>query len=197
MIIVNCSREGEMQSPGLKNIVKYCEQLGFTTRMYFLDEIREEDILEAPGIVLSGSPRLLTNEPELIERVQFLKNVNIPILGICFGHQLLGALYGAKVFDLGIMVKGMQEVEFLQQEKIFSGYSQKMLFDQEHRQYIDLPPCFRQLARSKICDVEAMRHETKPIFSVQFHPERLDSTAAPLFEQFATLCKSKILKIER
>lgn len=190
MIIVNCSQKGSMQSPGLKNIIRCCEELGFTTKMYFLDELEEKDIVGAPGIILSGSPRLLTQEPELVERVRFLKKVEVPILAICFGHQLIGALYGSQVQDLGMMVKGMQMIDFLEEEPLFSGFEQETLFEQEHRQHIDLPRGFRQVARSTLCEVEAMRHETKPIFSVQFHPERLDKTAKPLFEEFAKICRS-------
>lgn len=95
-----------------------------------------------------------------------------PLLGICMGHQLIAHVLGGKVARGKTAEYGIMEIEVGDENALFKGVPKKFNawvshFDEVKR----LPAHFRPLAHSAICSAEAMAHESKPIYGVQFHPE--------------------------
>jgi GMP synthase-like glutamine amidotransferase len=129
-------------------------------------------------IVFSGAQRLLA-EPGIVDgyknEVDFMKSTQKPVLGICFGHQLLAIAFGAEVMGMDKKVEGYYMVQRISDNEIFEGLDERFLVCESHQEMVaDIPFDFELLANSPNCPVEVMRHDRLPIFGVQFHPERFD-----------------------
>lgn len=91
---------------------------------------------------------------------------NVPVLGICFGHQLVAKGFGAKIDFV------TEDQEKLGGVRLVNFYSQTLTFAVNHRQEIKtLPDCFESLAGSEKITYEIIRHKTLPFIGVQAHPE--------------------------
>jgi len=159
--------------------------LGYECSVLKDAEMEESQLLEASGIILSGAPVLLTEtDPHFyIERYSFLRTADVPVLGICFGHQLLGLLHGASVFK-GKEVRSETMITIDQHNDLFSGFPGTALFTEDHTEGITLPEGFIRLAHSELYEVEAMKHERKAMFGLQFHPEVSGESGKRVIENF-------------
>ena len=135
------------------------------------------------AVILSGSAARIVNP---VDRAKFedveqlIKNCSLPILGICFGHQLLCWAFGVEVGTLPQQVANrFEHVKAIQPNEIFRGFQngQTIPLAENHYDYVlkdSLESAgFTLLADSASCEVEAVKHKTKPFFGVQFHPERI------------------------
>lgn len=146
------------------------------------------------AFVLSGSPRLLA-EPGIMDaftqEVEFLRFIDKPLLGICFGHQLMARAFGADVVEMGETVKGYYIIERRSTDEIFEGLADRFMVCESHREMVaELPFDFSLLATSPNCPIEAMKHNKLPLYGVQFHPERFDDAhpaGRSILENFFTL----------
>ncbi len=128
------------------------------------------------GVVLSGSPYMLS-EPRTVERfaseIEAVKDGGVPVLGVCFGHQLVASAFGAKVVKDGKPVLKMVETRVLAADPLFNGLPESLnLLESRHEVVESLPKEFLLLARSETSPIAAMRHDRRPLYGVQFHPER-------------------------
>ncbi len=124
------------------------------------------------GIILSGGPcsvygeNVPTAHPDLLDVA--------PILGVCYGMQLIAHLEGGAVERAGRREYGRADVEVLEESGVFAGFSpeQPMGAWMSHGDHVERPPDgYVITARSANTPVAGMRHRTKPIHAVQFHPE--------------------------
>lgn len=140
------------------------------------------------GIILSGSNTLLTetNMQPYLKDFAFLKDLQIPVLGICFGHQLLGVLHGADVFK-GEPVRKSIQIKIIQKDNLFEGLENQPTFVEDHTEGITLPLGFDVIAQSDQYEVEAMRHKQKPMYGVQFHPEVSGKNGEIILKNFCDL----------
>jgi GMP synthase (glutamine-hydrolysing) len=115
-----------------------------------------------------------------------------PMIGFCGGHQLIARAYGAEVgpmralageetearpdFGAGLFKEdGFLPVRVVAEDALFAGLPDEIIVREEHYWEVkELPPGFVQLAQSVSCRIQAMRHEHRPIYGAQFHPERYD-----------------------
>lgn len=135
------------------------------------------------AVVISGSKAriVIPSEKALFENVsRLIKNCNLPILGICYGHQLLCSAFDAKMKSLGHEVHCFEKVEVIETDGIFNGFKagQSIPLSEHHNDYVSKESLetagFTLLAKSNSCEVEAVKHGTKPFYGVQFHPERIN-----------------------
>ncbi len=137
-----------------------------------------DDYAHHDVIVISGSQRKLADPDVVVEfsnEIDFLRRIEKPILGICFGHQLVGIAFGSGVHSTGKMLEGYYVVRKTQDDELFSGLQDEFLLMESHEEYVnELPYEFEKIAESPNCSIEAMKHRVRPIYSVQFHPERYD-----------------------
>jgi GMP synthase (glutamine-hydrolysing) len=146
------------------------------------------DLAGYGALVLSGSPNLISKEEYLPHYVEFLRRVELPVLGICYGHQLLAVAHGARVVNGPRFIEGYDTIRILEPEPLFHGLPEEIVVMESHREHVvqdDLVRSgFRLLANSSTSDVEAMRHVKKPLFGLQFHLERSGEIGRQVMENF-------------
>jgi GMP synthase (glutamine-hydrolysing) len=132
-----------------------------------LEKLKSDDPM---GLILSGGPTSVYEDT--LGQSKEILNTNIPILGICWGHQFIAHSLGGKVKYGDKGEYGYGEVFVDDEDTILMGMPKKFQAWVSHRdEVVELPQGFKSLAHSETCRIEAMRHEKKPIFGVQFHPE--------------------------
>jgi GMP synthase (glutamine-hydrolysing) len=127
-------------------------------------------------VILTGSSALLSKPRtrELFQpEIDLVRKAKFPILGICYGHQIIGSAFGAPMRDLGQMLRGYEKVSVVQKHPLFDGLPSDLMVAESHRQELTkVPDEFQHLAQSTTSKVEAVVHQLRPIYGVQFHPER-------------------------
>ncbi len=140
------------------------------------------------GIILSGGPTL-----ERAGNCQvYVKDVNLPILGICLGHQVMAQAYGGHVRTGAAGGYASVEIEIIDEDDILKGIGPRTGVWASHADEVSsLPPDFIRLALSRICEIEAMKHKTKPLYGVQWHPEVSHTDRGnDLFMNFFEVCRN-------
>ena len=178
---------------GLKyNILRRLRQHGFATQVLPATASADDALKHKPaGIFLSNGPGDPAALNYIVREVKTLADTGIPIFGICLGHQILGQAFGGKTFKLKFGHRGAnQPVKDLESGKV-------EITAQNHGFAVDaksMPSCVA-VNRINLNDqtVEGLRHKTKPVFCVQYHPEASpgphDST--PLFAEFRSLIERR------
>jgi len=130
----------------------------------------------ADGVVLSGSPAMLS-EARTISKFQpemeAALDTKSPILGVCFGHQLLARAFGARVVRDSRHVLEMVETTVVKEDPLFAGLPRSMMLMESRYEVVkSLPEGFSLLARSATSRIATMKHPTRLLYGIQFHPER-------------------------
>ncbi len=178
---------------GMKyNILRRLRQQGFAVQVLPATATAAEALKHKPaGIFLSNGPGDPAALDYIVREVKTLTDTGIPIFGICLGHQILGQALGGKTFKLKFGHRGgNQPVKDLESGRV-------EITSQNHGFAVDAKslPDSVAVTRVNLNDqtVEGLRHKTKPIFCVQYHPEASpgphDST--PLFGEFRSLIERR------
>jgi GMP synthase (glutamine-hydrolysing) len=139
----------------------------------FPNDVTKKELAEhgVQGIILSGGPHGVYEEnapkinPEIFE-------LNVPVLGICYGHQLIADALGGKVKRGKIQEFGKSVVTLTQKNGIFYNFAEKSVAWMSHGDEVtDLPGGFELLGTTDDCPVAIMGDFNRNIFGVQFHPE--------------------------
>lgn len=151
------------------------------------NEFSLAEIQKSSALILSGSPVLLSEIPgdeyaHYLIKYDFVKSLNIPVLGICFGHQLIGILHGARIGKC-TPDRDWQTIKQVNKHPVFSDFDSEYKMKQDHQECITVPPHFIHLGTSSICENEAMSHPVKKMISVQFHPEVSEQSGSIFFDQ--------------
>ena len=136
-----------------------------------------ERVLNSDGIILSGSRLYLsTNEDQKKMGVvlRLIQEFDKPLLGICFGHHLIGHLFGFKIDYLESIDSETDKIISLDFNPLFLGYN-TMNVHENHKQEIKYADGFDEIfdiySSSEDCKIQAIKHKERPIYGVQFHPE--------------------------
>ena len=142
--------------------------------------------IDADGLVIGGGPSIEKSGRSL----EYVK-LEIPILGVCLGHHIIAVAFGGEVGKGKVGGYAEVEVGILEQNEIFKGFPSKIKVWASHMDEVKrMPESFKLLAKSDICNIEAMRHKKKPIFGVQWHPEVYHSQfGVELYKNFIKICK--------
>lgn len=143
----------------------YCEVKPYTMS---LDEIRE---IQPKGIIFTGGPNSVYVETSPRYQKEIFE-LGIPILGICYGSQLVAYTLGGTVKTAPVSEYGHTEVEIDTTDVIFEGVSPKTACWMSHTDYIEtVPEGFHVTAHTPVCPVAAMACPEHKIYATQFHPE--------------------------
>lgn len=142
------------------------------------DEMTVSEIraLRPERIILSPGPGRPEDAGIIVEAVRTLGK-EIPILGVCLGHQAICAAFGATVTYAKELMHGKQSVATLDTDcPLFAGCPEKTPVARYHSLAADpatMPDCLRVNARTEDGEVMAVQHTEYPIYGVQFHPESI------------------------
>jgi anthranilate synthase/aminodeoxychorismate synthase-like glutamine amidotransferase len=157
------------------NLARYVRELGETPLVRRHDAVTVDEVLRlAPShIIISPgpcSPREAGISTELVRRV----GSHIPVLGVCLGHQCIGAAYGGEIVRAGVPMHGKISRIHHEGAGIFSGLPSPFIATRYHSLVIapaSIPSSLRVTATSEDGEIMAVQHATHPVYGVQFHPE--------------------------
>lgn len=125
------------------------------------------------GVILSGSLASVNDSYAWIkEEMSFigrLINQKIPILGICFGHQLIGKFFGVAV-ERNTLRSGLIELNLNKEDVLLKGIANLMMPVSHNEHVTELPKGFELLATSDYCKIQAMKKTDMDVYGIQFHP---------------------------
>ncbi len=147
----------------------YCEVLPHSTS---LERIKE---LQPKGIIFTGGPAsVYAEDSPTIDKGIF--ELGIPVLGICYGAQLMNYLLGGKVSKAPVREYGKTEVTVNHESKLFKDVSKNTICWMSHTDYIEqFAEGFTISAQSESCPVAAFEKSSQNLYGVQFHPEVVHS----------------------
>ena len=133
--------------------------------------IEKKREMNTKGIIFTGGPNSVYGEKSpLCDKEIF--NIGIPVLGICYGSQLMAYLLGGSVATAPVSEYGKTEVSVDAKSKIFEGVQDKTICWMSHTDYIEkAPEDFNIVGSTPVCPVAAMECVEKNLYAVQFHPE--------------------------
>ncbi len=143
----------------------YCEVHPYTMD---LEKIRE---MAPKGIIFTGGPNSVYGEDSPTCPKEIFE-LGVPVLGICYGSQLMAHLLGGSVKTAPVSEYGKTEVDVDTSAKLFDGVSPKTICWMSHTDYIEkAPEGFQITAHTPVCPVAAMEKPEAGLYAVQFHPE--------------------------
>ena len=157
------------------NLYQYIGTINPNIEVYRNDKITVDKVLakKPESIILSPGPGYPDKAGICNELLA--KADNIPILGVCLGHQAIGNTFGAKIIHAPQIMHGKSDIITLDIEcPIFKGLGDKCEVGRYHSLVIDrntLPDCLKITAESDDGCIMGVSHKEKPIYGIQFHPE--------------------------
>ncbi len=142
------------------------------------DELSVEEIraLKPERIIISPGPGRPADAGVIIDAVRQL-GAEIPILGVCLGHQAICEAYGATITYAKELMHGKQSVVGIDSDsKLFRGLKKMIQVARYHSLAADpatMPECLKVTARTLDREIMAVQHEKYPVYGVQFHPESI------------------------
>ena len=182
ILIINC---GSQKTPYIEQAVDL--QMDYKT--IGLWDATPESVGDSIGIIISGAPILVTEVDNIpyIEQLAWILNAEVPILGICFGHQILGIMHGSTA-SIQKEDRDWQTLESIEDHPIFDKLPTEFEMVEDHCESISIPRGFKLLAVSDACINEAMYRISKPWIGVQFHPEVSGNLGTTVIENFVDIC---------
>ena len=166
------------------NIVQYLGELGANVKVVRNDMISTKDIeyMEPEKIVISPGPCTPKEAGVSIEAINHF-HTKLPILGICLGHQSIGAAFGGNIIKAKKIMHGKTSLIYHHQNYIFKDLPTPYTATRYHSLVIEeetMPDCLEIIAETKSDDkseneIMAIRHKDFHTYGVQFHPESIMS----------------------
>ncbi len=161
------------------NLVHYLGELGAQSRVVRNDEITaaEAFAMKPAAIVMSPGPRDPDAAGICLELVATAPP-ELPMLGVCLGHQAIGQACGGKVVRCHEILHGKVSAITHTGTGLFKGLPQGFSVTRYHSLMIDpesLPDCLEVTTRSQSGVIMGLAHRTRPVYGVQFHPESIAS----------------------
>ncbi|MEM4574158.1 MAG: glutamine-hydrolyzing GMP synthase [Candidatus Caldarchaeum sp.] len=144
--------------------------LGVKTEVIPYKNLGETSLAKYRGVILSGGPASVYEEDAPKPSVEKLEGR--PVLGICYGHQLLAHLYGGEVQKASVREYGRTEIKVDNSCLLFKGLPRLFRVWMSHSDHVTrLPPGFRSAATTASSPYASIANTEKRIYGVQFHPE--------------------------
>ena len=159
------------------NLVQYLGQLGEEVSVRRNDEITMAEIeaMKPEAIFLSPGP-CTPEEAGITVDVVRTFHKRIPILGVCLGHQAIGAAFGARVIRAGRIMHGKTSPILNDGRTIFEGLANPFPAGRYHSLLVEresLPDCLEISAETQEGEIMGLRHKRWPVEGIQFHPESI------------------------
>jgi anthranilate synthase component 2 len=159
------------------NLVQYFGELGAEVEVFRHDDITLEGIAQRvpDRLVISPGPCAPAQAGISVAAIQHFAG-RIPMLGVCLGHQCIGAAFGGRIVRAQTLMHGKTSLITTTQEGVFAGLPRQFTVNRYHSLAIErasLPACLRVTAWCDDGEIMAVRHTELPIEGVQFHPESI------------------------
>jgi anthranilate synthase/aminodeoxychorismate synthase-like glutamine amidotransferase len=159
------------------NLVQYLRELGASVQVRRNDEISVEEIgaMRPERIVLSPGPCTPAEAGICCDAILAF-GATTPLLGVCLGHQCIGAAYGGRVVRAGRLMHGKTSPILHDGRSLFAGLPNPFEAIRYHSLLVErdgLPACLEISARTAEGEIMGIRHRTYPVEGVQFHPESI------------------------
>ncbi len=161
----------------------YCEVHTYTK--FGVDEIKKFD---PRGIILTGGPQSVNSDDFSVDEKIFA--LDVPILGICFGAQLMAKALSGRVESAPTSEFGRTEIDRIGGSRLLDGVSARSTVWMSHNdRIIDAPRGFKITASTANCPIAAMENPERKLYAVQFHPEVVHTVDGKIiFDNFINLC---------
>ena len=159
------------------NLVHYLNELGAETRVVRNDDLTVEEALALkPDAVLLSPGPCTPNEAGIC--LDLLKNApdDLPIFGVCLGHQAMGQAFGGEVIRAKTLMHGKTSQIHHAGKGVFKDLKNPFTATRYHSLSVrkeDLPPDLEVTAWTEDGEIMGLRHRTRPVHGVQFHPESI------------------------
>jgi para-aminobenzoate synthetase component 2 len=156
------------------NLVQYLQQLGAEVVVKRNDEVNAESINGFDGVLLSPGPGTPEDAGACIEIVNAAIEKQKPLLGVCLGHQAIGAALGGKVSRAPELLHGKTSQVQHKNEGVFKDLKSPFRATRYHSLAIETPSVPKELLVTATTDtgvIMGVKHKSAPIEGVQFHPE--------------------------
>lgn len=178
-LIIDCTRNKNVEE--LANAISLFSRYSVARFEEVSQDYKPDQTFDAVVISGSGYRSVDAKDRDKFKFVlSLVRQSRIPTLGVCFGHQLMGYAYNAKLSTLENPVYDkFERVRIIEADELFDGYESGdyIPLAQNHNDYVKKVGLsevgFKLLADSQSCEVEAMKHISKPLYGVQFHPEKI------------------------
>ena len=159
------------------NLVQYFGELGQDVRVFRNDQITVEGIaaLKPEHLVLSPGPCSPAEAGICVEAIQHFAG-KVPLLGVCLGHQAIGAALGGKVVRAQVQMHGKASTITTDRAGVFRGLPEQFSVIRYHSLAIErasLPNMLEVTATSEDGEIMGVRHRELAVEGVQFHPESI------------------------
>ncbi len=158
------------------NLVQYLGELGAEMRVYRNDTLTLDDVRQlAPShIVISPGPGTPDDGGISLDLIREFHQTT-PILGVCLGHQCIGAAFGGHVGRAPRLMHGKTSPIYHFGKDVFNGVPSPFTATRYHSLVVHepLPECLKVTAFTTEGEVMGLRHKTKPTIGLQFHPESI------------------------
>src|SRR3982750_1708338 len=159
------------------NLVQYFGELGADVEVFRNDEIDVAGISarKPDRVVISPGPGSPAAARISVEAIRHFAG-KLPILGVCLGHQSIGAAFGGKIIRAQQLMHGKTSVITTTREGVFADLPEQFVVNRYHSLAIDKASCPKALAVTAWTDdgeIMGVRHKELPIQGVQFHPESI------------------------
>lgn len=147
--------------------------------------VKEIEEMNPKGIIFTGGPNSVYGESALAYDEKLFQ-LNIPILGICYGAQLMAHALGGKVETAPVSEYGKTEIDVDKNSFLMGEVSAKTIMWMSHTDYIaQVPRGFKKIAGTPVCPVAAMEDTERDFYATQFHPEVMHSVEGmKVFKKF-------------
>ncbi|HDI75515.1 MAG TPA: glutamine-hydrolyzing GMP synthase [Thermoprotei archaeon] len=152
-------------------IARRIRELGVYSELVDYEQVCEDYMrrVRLKAVVLSGSPMSASSANYSV--VSEILKLGVPVLGICYGHQLLATALGGRT-EKGVGEYGRTRIRILTKDTLFEGWNSEEDVWMSHRDYVSsLPSSAKVLALSENNVIAAFKLKDKPVYGVQFHPE--------------------------
>jgi GMP synthase (glutamine-hydrolysing) len=163
--VINCTLDWPRYSKRFDELIGHVEQYR---------AMKKEFPEDPETVVITGSTTGVYEDEEwidaLVEKTREYIEENVPVLGLCFGHQIIAKAMGTDVVQMDDYEIGYREIQF-HESRIFDGLeAAEHPFSTHQDRIVEVPEGFRKIAETEAC-VQAIEHRERPVFGVQFHPE--------------------------
>ena len=161
--------------------------------MNFIIETNKDQI---KGVVLTGSNLRIGTKlflDKVMDNILPIIELNVPILALCFGMQILGSVYQSKFGSFTETLKGKVSVNIDTRSSIFKNLKSSEIMYVEHNDWLLTEPIlFKIIAVSENNIIYGIEHKEKPIYGLQFHPECNNSESGiQIYKNFLDICSIK------